>query len=243
MDIMSRSFPPVEGWFQHRQSPSLSQRQDGAASFASTLRGMAAAERARPSDAPGYNDNKVTKAFSQMPLIAPVSVDFERSTNVVPDHRQAVRDFPSTSKINSPIFDAGLMSAKTAVPIGQSVQFLNMAPSASQRTQANPARVQSITPDPELQNLSLLHRRDPHSVPKSSEDAKLHLANHLSWRTAAQDRLYLRCVAHEAQVNITVRLNGLTDREQQHLRSGIEQMVRGKGLAIDQLRITALGKE
>lgn len=243
MDIMSRPFPPVEGWFQQRQSPLLSQRQDGAASFASTLQAMTAAARARPSDAPGYNDNKVTKAFSQMPLIAPVSVDHERSTNVVPDHRQAVRDFPSTGKFNSPIFDAGLMSAKTAVPIGQSAQFLDMAPSAYQRAQASAARVLCITPDPELQNLSLLHRRDPHSVPKSSEDAKLHLANHLSWRTAAQDRLYLRCVAHEAQVNITVRLNGLTDREQQHLRSGIEQMVRGKGLAIDQLRITGLGKE
>ena len=202
---------------------------------------MAVAERARPSDAPRYNDNSATKTFSQMPLVAPVSVDYERSANVVPDHRQAVRDFPSTSKINSPIFDAGLMSANTAVPIGQSAQFLNMVPSASQRTQAIPARVQSITP--ELQNLSLLHRRDPHSVPNTPEDAKLHLTHHLSWRTAAQDRLYLRCVAHDAQVNITVRLNGLTDREQQHLRSGIEQMARVKGLAIDHLRITALGKE
>lgn len=243
MDIMSRSFPPVEGWFHHRQSPSLSQRQDGAASFASTLQGMAAAERARPSDAPGYNDNNVTKAFSQMPLVAPVSVDYERSANVVPDHRQAVRDFPSTSKINSPIFDAGLMSANTAVPIGQSAQFLNMVPSASQRTQASPARVESITPDPELNNLALPQSSDPHTTPKTSDDAKLHLTHHLSWRTAAQDRLYLRCVAHDAQVNITVRLNGLTDREQQHLRSGIEQMARVKGLAIDHLRITALGKE
>ena len=204
---------------------------------------MAVAERARPSDAPGYNDNNVTKAFSQMPLVAPVSVDFERTANVVPEQGQAVRGFPSNNEVSRPIFDAGLMSAKTAVPTGQTAQILDMVPSASQRTQANPVRVHSITPDPELQNLSLLHRRDPHSVPKSSEDAKLHLANHLSWRTAAQDRLYLRCVAHEAQVNITVRLNGLTDREQQHLRDGIEQMARLKGLAIDHLRITALGKE
>lgn len=242
LDITLRSFPHVEGWFLHRQSPLAGQRQEGAASFASTLRGMAAAEMARPSDAPGYNDDSATKTFSQMPLVAPVSVDFERST-IGNEHDQVARDFSSIKEVSRPISDAGLMSRNAPVPVGQTEPVLNMIPSAFQRVHGNPARVPSMTPGSELQNLALLQSAEPHTAPKAAEDAKLPLTKHLSWLTAAQDRLYLRCVGHENQVNITVRLNGLTDREQQHLRSGIEQMARLKGLTIDHLRITALGKE
>lgn len=243
MDIALRTSLPIRGLFDTARNPLAGGQTDGASSFASTLRGMAAADVAQPSGARGYNDTGTLKAFSQMPLAAPVSIDFER-TEVVHRPVHAMRDFPSKKQVHSPGYDAGLTPRNASPPNRRAAQVSNVVLLAFEAAHSSTASVQRVmSPSPEIQNIRVVQTADPRSVPQGQLNAKSQISKHLSWLTGARERLHVQCVGNDEQVNITVRVSGLTDRDQQHLRTSIEQMALLKGLTIEHLRITALGRE